>query len=50
MGKRGKWLLVLAAVSAMSLVAAAGLAAGLADLRSHEDQITGGLVALPVTW
>lgn len=26
------------------------LAADLADLRSHEDQITGGLVALPVTW
>jgi cytochrome P450 len=26
------------------------LAADLADLRAHDDQITGGLVALPVTW
>ena len=26
------------------------LAVGLEELRSHRDQITGGLVALPVTW
>ena len=26
------------------------LAVGLDDLRSHDDQITGGLVELPVTW
>ena len=26
------------------------LAAGIEELRSHDDQITGGLVSLPVTW
>ncbi|MEV0135695.1 cytochrome P450 [Dactylosporangium sp. NPDC050688] len=26
------------------------LATGLADLRAHDDQITGGLIELPVTW